>query len=228
MAKNSFKENRKQKSHGLLLLESMAEASAACAFFDPQYRGVLDKLGYGNEGERQKGRAELPQMDGIMIKHFLRGLARVVRPSGYCFLWLDKFHLVEADWKDWVEVDPLGDWEFRPVDLINWNKGRIGNGYRSRRKGEYVVVLQKPPTLAKATWKDHSIPDVWDEPLPKGSRAIHAHCKPVGLQTALIKAVTKSPRDLVLDPCAGSYSVLAAAKAAKRRFIGCDLVYGAK
>jgi len=39
------------------------------------------------------------------------------------------------------------------VDLITWDKGRIGMGYRSRRRGEYLIFLQKPPIRAKGTWK---------------------------------------------------------------------------
>ena len=48
------------------------------------------------------------------------------------------------------------------------------------------------------------------------------HPKPVGLQAALIEAVT-DPGDIVLDPAAGSYSVLAAAQRMGRRFLGCDI-----
>ena len=41
---------------GLELLKQIEDSSIALCFFDPQYRGVLDKMKYGNEGERQKGR----------------------------------------------------------------------------------------------------------------------------------------------------------------------------
>ena len=45
------------------LLASLDEDSAACCFFDPQYRGVLDRLAYGNEGKgRGRRRAGLAQM----------------------------------------------------------------------------------------------------------------------------------------------------------------------
>ena len=38
---------------GLELMRSLESQSIHLAFFDPQYRGVLDKMQYGNEGERQ-------------------------------------------------------------------------------------------------------------------------------------------------------------------------------
>lgn len=46
--------------------------------------------------------------------------------------------------------------------------------------------------------------------------------KPIGLQEALIKAVT-SPRDVVVDPAGGSFSVLKACARTGRNFLGCDI-----
>jgi len=48
---------------GLTLLKSLENNSVSLVFFDPQYRGVLDKMNYGNEGERQIKRSKLIQMD---------------------------------------------------------------------------------------------------------------------------------------------------------------------
>ena len=50
----------------------------------------------------------------------------------------------------------------------------------------------------------------------------HAHQKPVGLQAALIEAVTE-PGDLVVDPAAGSFSVMESALSVGRNFLGGDL-----
>src|SRR5262249_17061238 len=57
---------------------------------------------------------------------------------------------------------------------IAWDSGRMGMGYRTRRRGDYLLALQKPPLRAKATWRDHSIPDRWAE---KVDRKIHPHVK---------------------------------------------------
>jgi site-specific DNA-methyltransferase (adenine-specific) len=61
--------------------------------FDPQYRGVLDKQKYGNEGSRQKGRAALSQMNESDIRTFILEIDRALMPSGHLLLWIDKFHL---------------------------------------------------------------------------------------------------------------------------------------
>lgn len=214
--------NVKYQADAERLLACLPDNGIHTAFFDPQYRGILDKLDYGNEGERQKGRAELPQMDEAQIRRIVSELGRILAPMGHLFLWTDKFHLCEgiAPW--------TRDLGLETVDLITWDKGRIGMGYRTRRRSEYLVVLQKPPKRAKGVWNRRDIPDVWDdtvwqEKMPRGQG--HAHSKPYGLIHRLIEATV--PADgIVCDPAAGSFAVYEAAQALGRRFIGGDLVFG--
>lgn len=206
--------NRKNRMDGLALSGMVPESSVQAVFFDPQYRGVLDKMCYGNEGKsRGIQRCVMKQMAEGVILEFLRGIDRVLVPSGTLFLWVDKFHLVEGV-SGWTEGTSLNT-----VDMITWNKDRIGMGYRTRRCSEHLVVLQKAPKRAKNVWRDHGIPDVWSE---KISGKNHTHAKPVELQARLIGCVT-TPNGVVMDPAAGGYSVLEACKSAGRDFIGCDL-----
>jgi site-specific DNA-methyltransferase (adenine-specific) len=81
--------------------------------------------------------------------------------------------------------------------------------------------MQKPPLVAKATWRDRGICNRWPE---KIDRKIHPHVKPIGLISRLIAAVTK-PGDLVVDPAAGSFVVMHAAHRLCREFVGCDIAY---
>lgn len=104
-----------------------------------------------------------------------------------------------------------------PVDLIAWDSLRIGMGKRSCRRGDYLLVLQKPPISAR-TWRDHGIPSRWPE---KVDRADHPHVKPFALIARLIAAVTE-PGDLTIDPAAGSFVVMMAANQLARNFVGCD------
>jgi site-specific DNA-methyltransferase (adenine-specific) len=182
--------------------------------FDPQFRAVTNELKYGNEGARQSARVALPQMADSYIEACCREVARVLAPSGYLMLWAD-INVCQAHHLRVADVLPC-------VDLIAWDNERIGNGYRSRRRGSYLVILQKPPLKAKDTWGDHAIPDRWIE---KIDRRIHPHIKPAGLIKRLIGAVTK-PGDLIVDPAAGSFVAMHAAHELGRRFIGCDLMYG--
>jgi site-specific DNA-methyltransferase (adenine-specific) len=210
-----YQKNVPQSGDALTLLQSLSHRCTPLAFFDPQYRGVLDKLKYGNEGARQRGRFNLPAMSSNYIDDCCREFARVLAPSGYLMRWTDTFHLCEGD--------HLRITELKCVDLIAWDNLRIGNGYRSRRRGEYLLVLQKPPLIAKSTWRDHGIPNRWPE---KVERRSHPHVKPIGLITRLIGAVTK-PGELVVDPAAGSFVVMRAANQLGREFIGCDIAYRA-
>ena len=212
-----YRENQKNKADGLDLLAHVQSESIATAFFDPQYRGVLDKLKYGNEGKsRGKARCALPQMDSDTIKDFIDEIDRVLFPSGHMFLWVDKFHLCTG------VLDWFVDTQLNLVDMVVWDKEKIGMGYRTRRKAEYLIIFQKAPIRAKGCWTLHNIPDVWCEKTDK----THAHAKPIELQTQLISATT-APGDYVLDPAAGGYSVLSACqKLGDRNFIGGDIFYG--
>ena len=209
--------NRKNKMNGLDLLNLLDKESIKVTFFDPQYRGVLDKLSYGNEGKsRGKDRSALPQMSQEIIFEFLAKIELVLKPNGYLFLWLDKFHLFEV--KSWIENYQ----SLEIVDMIVWNKMKIGMGYRTRRRSEYLVIIQRYPRKAKSTWTLHNIPDVWDEKILDKN---HTHAKPIELQKQLILATTNE-NDLVLDPASGGYSVFRACKETNRNFIGCDLEFG--
>ena len=207
--------NVAQRGDALTLLQSLADSCTKLVFFDPQHRSVLDKLRFGNEGERQRGRAGLPAMTEEYIDAICIEIARVLAPSGYLMRWIDTFGLCEGHHL----CVPL-----KPVDLIAWDSLRIGMGKRSRRRGDYLLVYQKPPVRVGSTWKDHGIPSRWPE---KVDRGIHPHIKPIGLIERLIAATTV-PDDLVVDPAAGSFVVMHAARKLGRNFVGCDLMGGAQ
>ena len=209
-----LKPNARLKMDGLKFLALLPEASIPVAFFDPQYRGVLEKLAYGNEGVgRGKRGAALEQMQETEIAKFVSGIDRALIPTGHLFLWVDKFHLCQGV-HAWMEGTSLSI-----VDMVTWDKGTFGLGYRTRRRGEYCVIMQKHPRRAKGVWQSHSIPDVYKE---RALRADHPHAKPVALQGELLAAVSNEG-DFVIDPAAGSFSVMQAATNLNRTFVGCDL-----
>jgi site-specific DNA-methyltransferase (adenine-specific) len=210
-----YQRNAAQHGDALELLQSLQEQCTRLVFFDPQHRDNLDKLKYGNEGARQRERCKLPQMSSEYIEQCCRDSTRVLMPSGYLMLWQNAVGVCEGGHQRLADV-------LKCVDLVAWDNQRLGMGYRARRRGDYVVVLQKPPHKARATWRTKpTIPDRWPE---KVDRKLHPHIKPVGLISALIEATT-SPGDLVVDPAAGSFVVMHAARQLGRDFIGCDLAY---
>ncbi len=208
--------DQRQKMDGLKLLKKLPDNSVPLVFFDPQYRSVLDRQAYGNEGKRHKKRAELPQMTNELIHQFIAEIERSLMPSGHLMLWVDKFIVVSG-----VQALLEGS-GLQLVDMITWNKDRMGMGYRTRRFSEYLVILQKLPVRAKGVWMLHNIPDVWTERIQNGDRN-HTHAKPVELQKQLIQAVT-NPGDVVVDPASGGFSVMKSAMDVDRHFVGCDIL----
>lgn len=210
--------NARQQMDGYRLLRSLKDESAALVILDPQYRAVLDKMKLGNEGARQKRRAELPQMSDHDITLFVEQAQRVLKPSGHLLMWVDKFiiasahHLRYFNFTTWL----------RTVDLLCWETQRFGMGRRLRGATEYLLIVQKEPTRAKDIWKNNSIRDFCSE---KSDRELHQHAKPIELTKTLILATTKRG-DLVVDPCAGSYTTLRACRQIGRNFMGCDLIGG--
>lgn len=208
-----LKIDTRQVMDGLTLLSKLPTNTIPLVFFDPQYRHILDKQAYGNEGERQKQRSQLPQMTEAIICQFLNEIWRILIPSGHLMLWIDKFILCSC------LHSLLAHSELQIVDMITWNKQRMGMGYRTRHYSEFLLILQKSPKKAKGVWRIHNIPDVWNEAV---NSTKHTHTKPLNLQKQLILAVTNKD-DTIVDPAAGSYSVMTAALETKRHFIGCDI-----
>jgi site-specific DNA-methyltransferase (adenine-specific) len=212
---NLYRRNVAQCGDALALLQSLPDCSSPVVIFDPQYRENLDKLKYGNEGARQSERCLLPQMSSEYIDMCCLEAARVLKPSGYVFQWINAFRLCEAAHLRLCDV-------LQCVDLIAWDSERIGMGYRSRRRGDYLLALQKPPLKARSTWRTKpTIPDRWPE---KVDRKIHPHVKPACLIRALIEA-TSNPGDLIVDPAARSFVVMNEALGLGRNFAGCDIAY---
>ncbi len=214
-----YKFNLKLTIDGIVLLKSIKNNAIPVVFFDPQYRGILDKMSYGNEGQkgsRQLKRSSLIQMNEEIIKNFMKEINRVLMNSGHCFLWIDKFHLCQgiAQW--------LRNTDLSIVDMIVWDKERMGMGYRTRRQCEYLLVLQKEPVKAKGIWQTRNIRDVWKEKIIFKK---HPHQKPINLQCKLITAVSNE-NDIIVDPCAGSFSIMECCLKEKRIFLGTDLKYG--
>jgi site-specific DNA-methyltransferase (adenine-specific) len=183
----------------------------------------MDKMNYGNEGARQSERANLPQMSDELIVEFIKETSRVLKPSAYLFLWIDKFILCEGKHLNWFkEVNVVPKPIMNLVDMITWDKESFGMGARSRRTNEFLLVYQKSPKTTK-NWTDKGIPDTWEESIPNPrNKALHPHRKPSTLLKRLITATAKE-KDFVLDPCAGSFSVMDAAISSNRNFIGCDI-----
>lgn len=208
--------NARQRMDAVELLSRIPDRIAWAVVCDPQYRTGLDQLKFGNEGARQIGRAKLPQMSDDLISFIVEEAQRILHPSAYFFMWVDKFSIGSGQHLKYLRRAR----QMRVVDLIAWNKLDIGMGRRARCQTEYLVVAQRAPHIAKGAWLDHRIPDCW----PEGRNPLrHPHAKPHQLMDRLIRSVTRKS-ELVVDPCAGGYGILEACQLSSREFIGGDLL----
>lgn len=215
---------RKNCMDGFDLLSLIPEDSISISFFDPQYKGILDKMNYGNEGERQQGRALQVEMDDDIISSFVYEIAQVLKPSGYLFFWLDNYHLIQGDIHKW-----MSGWNYEnpktPIEVVSkttWDKGIMGMGYRFRVQTETLLVVQKHPKTIK-NWTNKSLRDIWTEKIPQPrTKGLHPHRKPIGLIEEIIKATTEE-NDIVLDVAAGSFLVKDASENNSRLFLGGDI-----
>ncbi len=210
-----FLQNKKIELNSFDFLKMIDDNTIKISFLDPQYRTILDKMKYGNEGKiKEKKRCALPQMELRDIINLIKEMNRVLINNGYLFLWVDKFILCNGI-KTWLKTT-----DFKIVDLVIWNKMKMGMGYRTRNQAEFLLIIQKKPFKAKITWKIHNIRNVWNEKIIERK---HIHEKPYNLQKELILATTE-PKDLVLDVCAGSFVILDICKEINRNFLGCDIL----
>jgi len=119
------------KADGLDLLRGTPDGYTKLVIFDPQYRQVMDHLKFGNEGERQKGRAILPQQSNFEICQFGVEIVRVLKPGGYVMLWCDKFILCQGIAPEFFQN------ELKLVDLLTCK--RRSNNPSLKRPGNPVA-----------------------------------------------------------------------------------------
>ncbi|KLL03506.1 MAG: modification methylase [Mycoplasmataceae bacterium RV_VA103A] len=207
-----YLKNVKQEGEALEFLQSLPDKSVALAFFDPQYEKVGDvsrvkdwPLHYQSENQ---------------ITEIIKQIERVLKPSGFCLLWISKEILKLDRVQSWL----LRTTRLKMVDFLVWNKNKIGMGSYFRSSGEYAWLLQKNPQTSRK-FTDKSFPNVWKEESLSTQRRKHPHQKPFYLIRTLINATTQAG-DLIVDPCAGSFIVLDACQDLGRDFIGVDLTLG--
>ena len=114
-----------------------------------------------------------------------------------------------------VLVGLFYDW--KQINLLVWDKRRIGMGKPFRRRHECLFYANRgtPPVAGEAS----HIPTVLEYPLTKEH---HGAEKPVALCQQMIRELTP-PGGCVVDLFMGSGTTGVAAKLAGRRFIGCEL-----
>ena len=63
-APKGLKLNSRIKMDGIKFLSLLKAQAVPAVFFDPQYRGILDKMSYGNEGKSRGKKAQRAAPNG--------------------------------------------------------------------------------------------------------------------------------------------------------------------
>ena len=197
--------------------------SIPVAFLDPQYRGVLDKLAYGNEGaDARTGAQRISDADGRkrLSPSLCAGIDRALI-SFWASLSCGWTSSISA--KDFTGMARL----IRALEVVDY--GRLGQrtawAWAIARGGRASIASSCKSSRAapKAFGQLHNIPDVWRDEECRKSEGASRIASRVALQAELIRAVSNQGDGRVIDPAAGSFSVMEAARARARQFIGCDL-----
>lgn len=120
---------------------------------------------------------------------------------------------VFADVKSGLELFP----PLRPVNVIVWDKQKLGMGYNWRRMHEWIAFVPQP----KHELRDKGRGDIIR--CSGVSEKVHPTQKPEGVLKTIILNSTDTG-DLVIDPFMGSGATLAAAQQLGRRAVGIETV----
>lgn len=206
-----FSFNSRQSGEALEILTSLKENSVSLVFFDPQYEPVKNVL---------SANYPLYCQSDYQILRILEQIERVLKPSAFCLLWVNKTLLGNDRIPLWLLKTPT----LKIVDFLVWHKkNTLGLGNWLRSNAEFCFLIQKYPQSGKL-FKNRSFGNVWEENVLPISKRKHPHQKPKELIKALITATTNE-KDLIIDPCAGSFVVLEVCQELNRNFLGCDLTF---
>lgn len=203
--------NTKQSGEASELLSGCEDNSTSLIFLDPQYEKVSNVL--------RLDYPLYPQSD-YQIMQILKEVERILKPSAFCLLWVNKGLLGSDRIANWMIKAP----SLKIVDCLIWHKkNTLGLGNWLRSNAEFCFLLQKYPQSGKL-FKNRSFGNVWEEATISVNKRKHPHQKPRELTKALIMATT-SEKDLIVDPCAGSFILLEICQELNRNYLGVDLTF---
>ena len=109
--------------------------------------------------------------------------------------------MLKNQYQEWLSAN------LKIVELLIWLKGNffdLGFHKHFRPQTEYALLIQKQP--CKKEIKDRGIGQVFNEIVNFTNRH-NPHQKPLHMTTTIIQQLTNEG-DLVIDPCAGSFTTL--------------------
>jgi hypothetical protein len=132
-----FSLNTKQTGEALELLSSLENNSVSLVFFDPQYEPVRKML---------PTNYPLYSQSDYQILRILEQIERILKPSAFCLLWVNKTLLGNDRVPLWLLKTPA----LKIVDFLVWHKkNSLGLGVWLRSNTEFCFLIQKSPQNGK-------------------------------------------------------------------------------
>lgn len=198
------------------VLPSIAPASVDLVLTDPPYQSLdvevstgtttrlarLDELG-GKRLASVEGRAWFATLPADEIIRIIEATRQLLKADGALYVF--------ADVKSGLELFP----NFKPSNVIVWDKLKLGMGYNWRRMHEWIAFMPN---------KDHKLRDQSRGDIIRCNGVqdkTHPTEKPVGVLKSIILNST-DPGALILDPFMGTGSMLRAARDLGRRAVGIE------
>ena len=163
--KSIFLLNTRRSGEALELLSNLENNSVSLVFLDPQYEPVRSVL---------SANYSLYSQSDYQILRILGQIERILKPSAFCFLWVNKTLLGNDRVLLWLLKTP----SLKIVDFLVWHKkNTLGLGNWLRSNAEFCFLIQKYPQSGKV-FKNRSSRDVWGENVLAPGRRKHPHQKP--------------------------------------------------
>jgi site-specific DNA-methyltransferase (adenine-specific) len=226
------------KADALEYLSTLKWASVDCIVTDPPYWsldkwrnvGTTTRLGGGRNGESDPDKF-FATIDREYLWNLLNEFGRVLKPDSHVWLMADGEIMPIV--LMFVREALMGDngpftyaKPYPVVKMTNDGTGiKQGMGYHGRASHEYVCLLEK----GRRRFTDENWPDVFQIPWDGAKQTAqftpdgkpYPTAKPVPLYRRLVELSTREG-DIVLDPFAGSGTLLAAARQSERGYVCVD------
>ena len=190
-------------------LDDLDDDSVDCIIMDSPY-GILDQqMTWGTTRKRNLNggwKFETRDLDNEIYTKLLR----ILKPGGHMFSFMpaskhDTHEYIEAQ----IQCAKEAGWTFNSQWV--WDKKMMGMGYNGRSRHELIHFFSKGKRRLHP--KGHAMrrtPDVLAQTREHSRWAIHETQKPIDLIADIIEFSTL-PKEVVLDPFAGSLSTASAA-----------------
>jgi DNA modification methylase len=192
------------KGDMFVVLPGLPAASYDTILVDPPYGIDVDKMKRSEAHHYD----DSPENANRIVRFLIRDGWRLLKPKGHLIIFCDMEHFLT--FRELAEMQAYTCWR---TPLI-WQKGQTGHAPHGRLGFIHTYECLLWCTKGQKGLAEPGGPDIFNFPRVARGDKVHAAEKPVDLLKFLLRKASL-PGEKILDPCAGSGSILDAASALK-------------